>query len=130
MKNNLNPKMKYRVVTGRNPRTGEIAYRPVVADRQTMTADQVIEYALANGYAYGQAVYLRSVLSGIVEAMRSLVIEGKAVNLCDWFRVHGELTGTVDVSGALTKENGFRVAATPLKNAKCSIGDFNWEEVQ
>lgn len=60
MDKSLNPKVKYRVVTGRNPRTGEVAYRPVVANRETATT-----------------------------------------------------------------ENGFRVAATTLKNAKLSIGDFN-----
>lgn len=129
MKNNSNPKMKYRVVTGRHPRTGEIAYRPVIAERETVNIEDVVQYALENGYVIGHPMQICFTVTAITEAIRSLIREGKVVNLCGLLRVRGELTGTVDVSGKLTKENDFRTVASPLKSAKCGIEDFNWEKI-
>ena len=36
------PKLKYRVVSGRNPRTGGVLKRPVITERETYYMDQVV----------------------------------------------------------------------------------------
>ena len=50
----IKPVMKYRVVQGRNPRTGGTIPRPLIVDRETYYIDQFVQYALNTGYVRGQ----------------------------------------------------------------------------
>ena len=129
MSTGMKPRLKYRLVPGRNPMSGEETRRPLIADRRSIDAEGIVEYALAKGYVIGSPLELRYQLAGFVDTMRSLVSEGVSVNLCDWLRIHGELSGTVGTNGRLSEKNEFRVLATPLKSAKCRIDDFDWERV-
>ena len=89
------PAMKYRVVQGRNPRTGGTIPRPLIVERETYYIDQFVQYALNTGYVCGQFHDMRGALNGFIQAMQQLGKEGKAVNLGNWLRIHAELTGTV-----------------------------------
>ena len=73
------PSMKYRVVQGRNPRTGGIIQRPQIVDRETYYLDQVVEYALNAGYVRGQFHDMRGALNGFIEAIQQLGRDGKAL---------------------------------------------------
>ena len=125
----IRPKLKYRIVTGRNPKTGDPILRPQIAERETYKTDQVVEYALNAGYVRGQFHDMRGALNGFIEAIQQLGKDGKSVNLNDWLRVHGELTGTVDETRRLSAKNGYRVNITALKELKRSVDEFNWMNV-
>ena len=128
MANTTKPTLKYRVVSGRNPHTGEVINRPVIAERETYYLDQVVEQALSRGYIRGQFEDMKGAINGALECVKKLGEEGKAVNL-DWFRVHAEITGTVGDSRQLTGENQLHVAITALQDLKASIDDFSWQRV-
>ena len=113
------PKLKYRVIPARNPSTGAALLR----------TDQVVEYALNAGYVRGQFHDMRGALNGFIEAIQQLGRDGKSINLNDWLRIHGELTGSVDATRQLSAKNGYKVAITPLKELKRSVGDFSWTNV-
>ena len=66
------PKLKYRIIPARNPGTGEALLRPVIAGRETLTTDQVVEYALKAGYVRGQFHDMRGALNGFIEAIQQL----------------------------------------------------------
>ena len=123
------PMLKYRVVSGHNPKTGGVIMRPVITDRQTYYMDQVVEYAINAGYVRGQFHDMRGALNGFVEAMQQLGREGKAVNLNNWLRIHAELTGTVGESRQLTDANELHVAITALTDLKAKAGSFSWTNV-
>ena len=126
---NTKPSMKYRVVGGRNPQTGNPLFRPVVTDRETMYLDQVVQYALNAGYIRGQFHDMRGALNGFIEAIQQLGREGKAVNLNNWLRIHAELTGTVGENRQLTERNEMNVNITALHDLKCDWRDFSWTNV-
>lgn len=123
------PKLKYRVIPARNPSTGAALLRPVIAERDTLRTDQVVEYALNAGYVRGQFHDMRGALNGFIEAIQQLGRDGKSINLNDWLRIHGELTGSVDATRQLSAKNGYKVAITPLKELKRSVNDFSWTNV-
>ena len=123
------PKLKYRVVQGRNPKTGDPMNRPQIAERDTYTTDQVVEYALNAGYVRGQFHDMRGALNGFIEAVQQLGKDGKSVNLNDWLRVHGELTGSCDETRRLSAKNGYRVRITALKELKRDVSEFSWINV-
>lgn len=123
------PKLKYRVVQGRNPKTGDPMNRPQIAERDTYTTDQVVEYALNAGYVRGQFHDMRGALNGFIEAVQQLGKDGKSVNLNDWLRVHGELTGSCDETRRLSAKNGYRVRITALKELKRDVSEFSWVNV-
>ena len=66
------PKLKYRVIPARNPSTGAALLRPVIAERDTLRTDQVVEYALNAGYVRGQFHDMRGALNGFIEAIQQL----------------------------------------------------------
>lgn len=123
------PMLKYRVVSGRNPKTGGVLLRPVITERETLYMDQVVNYALNAGYVRGQFHDMRGALNGFVEAVQQLGKDGKAVNLNNWLRIHAELTGTVGQSRQLTNKNELHVAITALTDLKANISDFNWTNI-
>lgn len=123
------PKLKFRVVTGHNPKTEAPLLRPQIAERETYYMDQLVEYALNAGYVRGQFHDMRGALNGFVEAMQQLGKDGKAVNLNDWLRIHGELTGQVDETRQLTDANEYKVRITALKELKRKASDFSWTNV-
>lgn len=124
-------KKKYRVITAMNPKTKtKDLLRPVVTERETYYSDNVVEYALKNGYVRGQYHDMLGALNGFIQAVQELGKEGKDVNLSNWLRVHGELTGTVDPKDpVLTEKNSFRVNITALKELKRKASDFSWTRV-
>ena len=126
---NTKPSMKYRVVGGRNPQTGNPLFRPVVTDRETMYLDQVVQYALNAGYVRGQFHDMRGALNGFIEAIQQLGRDGKAVNLNNWLRIHAELTGTVGENRQLTERNEMNVNITALNDLKCDWRDFSWTNI-
>ena len=64
--------MKYRIVGGKNPKTGEPIKRPVITERETYYIDKVVEYAIKNGYVRGQFHDMRGALNGFIEAIEQL----------------------------------------------------------
>ena len=123
------PKLKFRVVAGRNPKTEEALLRPQIAERETYYMDQLVEYALNAGYVRGQFHDMRGALNGFVEAMQQLSKDGKAVDLDNWLRIHGELTGKVDETRQLTDANEYKVRITALKDLKRKVSDFSWTNI-
>ena len=126
---NIKPSMKYRVVQGRNPRTGGIVQRPLIVERETYYLDQLVQYALKAGYVRGQFHDMRGALNGFVQAMQQLGKDGKAVNLNNWLRIHAELTGTVGENRQLTERNEMNVNITALNDLKCDWREFSWTNV-
>ena len=124
------PSMKYRVVQGRNPRTGGTIQRPQIVDRETYHLDQVVEYALNAGYVRGQFHDMRGALNGFIEAIQQLGRDGKAVNLNNWLRVHAELTGQVGESRQLSSANELHVVITALQDLKSDWTKFSWTNVE
>lgn len=123
------PKLKYKIIPARNPGTGAALLRPVITGRETLATDQVVEYALKAGYVRGQFHDMRGALNGFIEAIQQLGRDGKSVNLSDWLRIHGELTGSVDSTRQLGAKNGYKVVISPLKELKRSVSDFSWTNV-
>ncbi len=123
------PKLKYRVVNGRNPLTNEVIQRPIIVERETLRTDDVVTYALNAGYVRGQFHDMRGALNGFVEAIQQLGRDGKCVNLNDWLAIRGQLTGTVDETRQLSAANSYRVTITALKELKRDIGDFSWTNI-
>ena len=78
------PKLKYRIVNGTNPKTKERLFRPVLAERETLYIDQLVQYALKAGFVRGQFHDMRGALNGFIEAIQELGRNGKAVVLNDW----------------------------------------------
>ena len=126
---NTKPKLKFRVVVGHNPKTKVPLLRPLIADRETYYMDQLVDYALNAGYVRGQFHDMRGALNGFVEAMQQLGRDGKAVNLNDWLRIHGGLTGQVDETRQLTDANEYKVRITALKELKRKATDFSWTNI-
>ena len=103
--------------------------RPVIAERETLYIDQLVEYALKSGFVRGQFHDQRGALNGFIEAIQELVRNGKAVVLNDWLRVFGVLTGSVGPDGSLTEKNEYRVKISALKELKRKASDFSWTQV-
>ena len=103
--------------------------RPVIAERETLYIDQLVEYALKSGFVRGQFHDMRGALNGFIEAIQELVRNGKAVVLNDWLRVFGVLTGSVGPDGSLTEKNEYRVKISALKELKRKASDFSWTRV-
>ena len=121
-------KISYRVIPGRNPKTGLPIRRPIIVNRDTLSASQVVEFALKNGYARGQYYDIYGSFNGVLEASKELLRQGKAINL-GWLRIHAELTGTVDETQQLTAANMFRVLCTSLLELKENATDYACENV-
>ena len=126
---NIKPSMKFRVVQGRNPRTGGTIQRPLIVDRETYYIDQVVQYALNAGYVRGQFHDMRGALNGFIQAMQQLGKDGKAVNLANWLRIHAELTGTVGEDRQLSDRNEMRVNITALQDLKSDVANFSWTNI-
>ena len=126
---NIKPSMKFRVVQGRNPKTGGTVQRPLIVERETYYLDQVVQYALNAGYVRGQFHDMRGALNGFIQAMQQLGKDGKAVNLNNWLRIHAELTGTVGESRQLSERNEMRVNITALQDLKSDWTQFSWTNV-
>lgn len=126
---NIKPSMKFRVVQGRNPKTGGTVQRPLIVERETYYLDQVVQYALNAGYVRGQFHDMRGALNGFIQAMQQLGKDGKAVNLNNWLRIHAELTGTVGESRQLSDRNEMRVNITALQDLKSDWTQFSWTNV-
>ena len=52
--------------------------RPVIAERERLYIDQLVEYALKSGFVRGQFHDMRGALNGFIEAIQELVRNGKA----------------------------------------------------
>ena len=50
--------------------------RPVIAERETLYIDQLVEYALKSGFVRGQYHDQRGALNGFIEAIQELVRNG------------------------------------------------------
>ena len=128
--NATKPLMKYRVVQGRNPRTGGAMQRPLIVERETYYLDQVVEYAINAGYVRGQFHDMRGALNGFIEAIQQLGKDGKAVNLNNWLRVHAELTGQLNETHQLSDANELHVVITALQDLKSDCSKFSWTNVE
>ena len=125
----IKPKLKYHLIEGVNPKTKAKLLRPVIAERETLYIDQLVEYALKSGFVRGQFHDQRGALNGFIEAIQELVRNGKAVVLNDWLRVFGVLTGSVGPDGSLTEKNEYRVKISALKELKRKASEFSWTQV-
>ena len=52
--------------------------RPVIAERETLYIDQLVEYALKSGFVRGQFHDMRGALNGFIEAIQELARSGQA----------------------------------------------------
>ena len=50
--------------------------RPVIAERETLYIDQLVEYAIKSGFVRGQFHDQRGALNGFIEAIQELVRNG------------------------------------------------------
>ena len=125
----VKPKLKYHLIEGLNPKSKAKLLRPVIAERETLYIDQLVEYALKSGFVRGQFHDMRGALKGCIEATEGLARNGKAVVLNDWLRVFGVLTGSVGPDGSLTEKNEYRVKISALKELKRKASDFSWTRV-
>ena len=125
----VKPQLKYRVVNGYNPKTRGTCKRPQITERETYYLDQVVQFALDNGFVRGQFQDMKGALNGFIECIQYLGLTGKAVSLNDWLRVHSELTGTVGEDYQLTSGNDLRVRIQALKELKTSVDKFSWTNV-
>lgn len=123
------PKLKYRIVNGTNPKTKERLFRPVLAERETLYIDQLVQYALKAGFVRGQFHDMRGALNGFIEAIQELGRNGKAIVLNDWLRISGTLSGSVGEDGALTEKNAYHVRIRALKELKRRADEFTWTMV-
>ena len=126
---NVKPQLKYRVVNGYNPKTRGTCKRPQITERETYYLDQVVQFALDNGFVRGQFQDMKGALNGFIECIQYLGLNGKAVSLNDWLRVHSELTGTVGEDYQLSPSNELRVCIQALKELKTSADNFSWTNI-
>ena len=126
---NEKPKMKYRVITAHNPKTGGSLLRPVVTDRMSMTLKGLVEYAKTAGYVRGQTKDLEGLLGGFIQAMQDRAKAGYTINVNDWFIIGGRLKGTVGESHQLTDANSYHVTITASKDLKVGFNQFSWTNV-
>ena len=123
--------LKYRVLSTVHPGTGKKFLRPVIAERDTYSLEQVVEFALSSGYVRGHFYDVCGTVNGFIEAVQKLGMMGKAVKLGDWLRVHGELTGTVDEETRRVGErNDYRVVLTPLRKMSVKASAFDWVSLE
>ena len=126
---NVKPQLKYRVVNGYNPKTHGTCKRPQITERETYYLDQVVQFALDNGFVRGQFQDMKGALNGFIECIQYLGLNGKAVSLNDWLRVHSELTGTIGEDYQLSASNELRVCIQALKELKTNVDKFSWTNV-
>ena len=74
----IKPKLKYHIIEGLNPKSKAKLLRPVIAERETLYIDQLVEYALKSGFVRGQFHDQRGALNGFIEAIQELVRNGGA----------------------------------------------------
>ena len=74
----VKPKLKYHLIEGLNPKSKAKLLRPVIAERETLYIDQLVEYALKSGFVRGQFHDQRGALNGFIEAIQELVRNGGA----------------------------------------------------
>ena len=74
----IKPKLKYHIIEGLNPKSKAKLLRPVIAERETLYIDQLVEYALKSGFVRGQFHDMRGALNGFIEAIQELVRNGGA----------------------------------------------------
>ena len=121
--------LKYRVVQTYNPATkAKDARRPVLVDVATMSLGAVVDFALENGYMRGQTEVEKGNAQGFLEAIKVLAGMGYTVNINDWFRVKGYLTGTVGETGALTSANEYKVRIIALQELKQDKSGFSFTQ--
>ena len=121
--------LKYRVVQTYNPATKtNDARRPVLVDVATMSLGAVVDFALENGYMRGQTEVEKGNAQGFLEAIKVLAGMGYTVNINDWFRVKGYLTGTVGETGALTSANEYKVRIIALQELKQDKSGFSFTQ--
>ena len=122
--------IRYRVLPFTHPVTKAKYLRPLIVERQTYSLSQLVTFALSGGYVRGQHADICGTVHGIIEAIQELGRQGHAVNLGDYLRVHGELTGRIDeVTRRVGPGNGYRMVLTPLKKMRGKLSDFNWVNV-
>ncbi len=118
---------KYKLVAGKNPQTGAALTRPVIAEPQSRSMANVIEFAIQNNYMTGQVENLTGTVKGFFEALKQYCLEGQNVTLADWIRIYGVLTGTVGETGTLdSAKNKFRVRVTALDELGVPLDTFSW----
>lgn len=122
-------KMKYRVISAHNPKTGESFLRPLVTDRNTMSMKRLVEYAKTASYVRGQQKDLEGLLGGFIEAMKDRAKAGYSINVNDWFIISGQLKGLVGNDRQLTAKNSYHVTITASKDLKVGIDNFSWTRV-
>ena len=80
----VKPKLKYHLIEGLNPKSKAKLLRPVIAERETLYIDQLVEYALKSGFVRGQFHDMRGALNGFIEAIQELGKNGKDPHKSSW----------------------------------------------
>jgi len=125
-----NPQLLYRVVEGRNPRTGGVLRRPAITERQNYDMAAVVDYAIRSGFVLGRSSGVRGTLEGLLEAIREILCGGASVTLNGYLHLSGELSGSLDEDCRITDANEYHMCATALKRLKLGVGDFTWKRVK
>ena len=119
---------KYSLVSAKNPLTGEALTRPVLAEQQTRSMTNVIEFAIKNNYMTGQVENLTGAVKGFFEALKQYCTEGQNVTLANWIRIFGVLSGTVGETGTLdAAKNKYRVRVSALNELSVPLDTFSWQ---
>ena len=80
----VKPKLKYHLIEGLNPKSKAKLLRPVIAERETLYIDQLVEYALKSGFVRRQFHDMRGALNGFIEAIQELGKNGKDPHKSSW----------------------------------------------
>lgn len=121
--------LKYKVIAGKNPRTGQTLLRPVIIGRPSMSLRSLVDYARTANYVRGQTKDLEGLLGGFIQAMQDRAKAGYSINVNDWFIIGGRLKGSVDGTGTLTAKNSYHVTITASKDLKVDFDNFSWTNV-
>ena len=125
----LKQTLEYRLVVGWNPKDKAMnLLRPLIVNKETYDTAMCLLFAMENKYITAGQFYANfGVVSGFLEALQRLGMDGRDILLNGWLRIHPELKGTVDPETRLLGEdNEIHVCAQCQVNLRRKASDFNW----
>ena len=127
-------KLRYDIREQRLPNSEEVAYVPVIQDRdEPVTLAQVINHAIDTGRIAGlKTSAVESLASGICDQMYQEFLEGDAVKFGDYFTAKLYLAGSVDSKSARVTGNDkvkLNVRLAQGTAFRVSKDDYSWTSV-
>ena len=127
-------KLRYDIREQRLPNSEEVAYVPVIQDRdEPVTLAQVINHAIDTGRIAGlKTSAVESLAAGICDQMYQEFLEGDAVKFGDYFTAKLYLAGAVDSKTARVTGNDkvkLNVRLAQGTAFRVSKDDYSWTSV-